>query len=74
MPLYEYLCQGCGTRFEVLQRVGASASGTVCPKCGGLELAKQYSTFASATAGPGGSGSLAAGFSSASSCGSGGFS
>jgi putative FmdB family regulatory protein len=74
MPLYEYVCQGCGTRFEVLQRVGASTSGTACPKCGGREVAKQYSTFASAIAGPGASGSLSGGSSSASSCGSGGFS
>jgi putative FmdB family regulatory protein len=74
MPLYEYVCQGCGTRFEVLQRVGAGASEAACPKCGGREVAKQHSTFASAIAGAGGSGSLPCGASSASSCGSGGFS
>lgn len=74
MPLYEYVCKECGTRFEVLQRVGASASDAACPKCGGREVAKQFSTFASALAGPGGSSSLPCGASSASSCGSGGFS
>ena len=48
MPLYEYRCPGCGRRFEVLQRVGESGSGLVCPACGRPEPDKQYSTFASA--------------------------
>ena len=47
MPLYEYICRECGRRFEVLQRVGADASGVTCPKCGGRDVAKQHSTFAS---------------------------
>lgn len=34
MPLYEYECQSCGERVEVLQRVGAPAIG-VCDACGG---------------------------------------
>ncbi len=71
MPLYEYMCRGCGARFEVLQRIGAGAEQTVCPKCGGHEVAKQLSTFASAMAG---SGAMPCGSSSSSSCGSGGFS
>ncbi len=74
MPLYEYVCSGCNARFEVLQRVGAGASGIACPKCGGREVVKQHSTFASAVAGTGGTGTMPCGASSASSCGSGGFS
>ena len=34
MPLYEYQCQACGDRVEVLQRVGAPPVG-VCESCGG---------------------------------------
>ena len=34
MPLYEYECQSCGERVEVLQRVGAPPVG-VCEACGG---------------------------------------
>jgi putative FmdB family regulatory protein len=34
MPLYEYECQKCGKRTEVLQRF-AEAPLTVCPTCGG---------------------------------------
>jgi putative FmdB family regulatory protein len=34
MPLYEYLCQQCGTRSEALQNMGAPPL-TTCDKCGG---------------------------------------
>ena len=34
MPLYEYECERCGHRFEVIQKSADSPSGT-CPKCGG---------------------------------------
>jgi putative FmdB family regulatory protein len=34
MPLYEYLCESCGRRSEVLQRL-TEAPLTVCPHCGG---------------------------------------
>ena len=74
MPLYEYTCRGCGRRFDVLQRVGADARDVVCPGCGGHEVAKQHSTFASAVAGSSGSGPMPCGAPSASSCSSGGFS
>ncbi|HEX31008.1 MAG: hypothetical protein DRQ02_12205 [Candidatus Latescibacterota bacterium] len=34
MPIYEYRCQKCGTKFELLQKVGATGEDLVCPKCG----------------------------------------
>ncbi|TNF74648.1 MAG: zinc ribbon domain-containing protein [Acidobacteria bacterium] len=34
MPLYEYECSSCGTRTEVLQRVGAPPIDD-CSECGG---------------------------------------
>jgi putative FmdB family regulatory protein len=34
MPLYEYECEACGHRAEVLQRVGAPPIGA-CESCGG---------------------------------------
>jgi putative FmdB family regulatory protein len=48
MPLYEYRCRSCDERFEVLQRVGEGAETAVCPACGGHEIDKQLSTFATA--------------------------
>jgi putative FmdB family regulatory protein len=46
MPLYEYRCQSCQKRFEVLQRLGEDATGLECPKCGAAKLEKLFSTFA----------------------------
>ncbi|WP_454731014.1 MULTISPECIES: FmdB family zinc ribbon protein [Cupriavidus] len=40
MPLYDYLCQACGHRFETLVRAGATPA---CPRCGGTALDKQVS-------------------------------
>lgn len=33
MPLYEYQCDACGHRFEVIQKFSDAPIG-VCPKCG----------------------------------------
>jgi putative FmdB family regulatory protein len=42
MPLYEYQCQACGHRFEVIQKY-SDPHVTVCPKCGG-EVQKLFSS------------------------------
>jgi putative FmdB family regulatory protein len=41
MPLYEYVCQSCGKKTEVLQRVGEKPL-KLCPHCGG-KLKKAFS-------------------------------
>ena len=46
MPIYEYLCQDCGAKFEKLVRRAADASETACPSCGKKHLQQEYSTFA----------------------------
>jgi putative FmdB family regulatory protein len=56
MPLYEYRCEGCGRRFEVLQRVGATADGLECPACGDARLERAFSTFARGSMGAAGAG------------------
>ncbi len=33
MPIYEYACEACDTRFELLQPVGAPPPDA-CPECG----------------------------------------
>jgi putative FmdB family regulatory protein len=35
MPLYEYQCDACAHRFEVIQKY-SDAPVDVCPKCGGV--------------------------------------
>ena len=53
MPLYEYRCDDCHHRFEVLQRMGEGADGVACPDCLGEHVARQFSTFAATTTGNG---------------------
>ncbi len=47
MPIFEYLCDGCGTKFEKLVR--RSEDSTLCPSCGDSHVTTQYSTFAAGT-------------------------
>jgi len=54
VPLYEYRCSSCGSRFEVLRRMGQGSEGLVCPHCGHERVEKEFSTFAGATAGASG--------------------
>jgi len=55
VPLYEYRCASCGSRFEVLRRMGQGSEGITCPQCGQAKVEKEFSTFAGASAGNGGS-------------------
>jgi putative FmdB family regulatory protein len=56
MPIYEYLCEPCDHTFETLIR----GQGDVphCPKCGGIDLAKQFSVPAASRSGGPASSSL----------------
>jgi putative FmdB family regulatory protein len=44
MPIYEYICESCGNKFEKLMRRGEAAGA--CPGCGDQHLTQEYSTFA----------------------------
>lgn len=43
MPIFEYRCEDCGTKFEKLVRRGED--GIACPSCGKSHLETQFSTF-----------------------------
>lgn len=45
MPIYEYRCEDCGTRFEKLVR-SSDTDGPRCPSCGTAHLEQELSTFA----------------------------
>ena len=49
MPLYEYGCEDCGERFEILQSTNAGTEGLACPACDSTRLRKVVSTFAAST-------------------------
>ena len=44
MPIYEYSCEDCGTKFEKLIR--RTGEEVMCPSCGQNHLKPQLSTFA----------------------------
>ena len=46
MPIFEYLCDDCGTKFEKLVRRSPETEDLRCPSCGQDHLTTQYSTFA----------------------------
>ncbi|MEX0324672.1 MAG: zinc ribbon domain-containing protein [Puniceicoccaceae bacterium] len=48
MPLYEYTCESCQKRSEILVM---GEKQPVCPECGSEELHKEFSTFATQTEG-----------------------
>jgi putative FmdB family regulatory protein len=49
MPIYEYHCEPCEHTFETLIRGGGDVAR--CPRCGNLEVAKQFSVPAAAHTG-----------------------
>ena len=61
MPIYEYECQDCGTRFEKLVRSVQGAEQIVCPGCQSESVVRQISAFAMARSSPGVSDSLPTG-------------
>lgn len=46
MPIYEYRCEDCGTKFEKLVRRSVETSELECPSCGQNHLKQELSTFA----------------------------
>ncbi len=50
MPIYEYVCRDCETRFEKLVR--RFAEEVACPSCAGASVEKQLSVFAVASSTP----------------------
>ena len=56
MPIYEYLCQDCGAKFEKLVQRPAAPDEIACPACGKVHVSQQLSTFAAHSKSGGGSG------------------
>ncbi len=51
MPIYEYVCEDCETKFEKLVLRAGDKENLVCPSCGQSRLAPQLSTFAAPSSG-----------------------
>ncbi|MGE5610931.1 MAG: FmdB family zinc ribbon protein [Bacillota bacterium] len=46
MPIYEYTCQSCKSKFEKLVRSMADEAKVICPSCGSKKTEKALSVFA----------------------------
>ncbi len=46
MPIYEYRCEDCGSKFEKLVRRAAESADIECPSCGQKHLKQELSVFA----------------------------
>lgn len=46
MPMYEYVCAQCCSRFTQLQPMSAPREGHECPQCGSKQTRRVMSTFA----------------------------
>ncbi|MEW6094178.1 MAG: zinc ribbon domain-containing protein [Chloroflexota bacterium] len=47
MPIFEFSCSDCGQDFEELLRSTDAGSQVTCPRCGGVQVKKKISSFAS---------------------------
>lgn len=59
MPIYEYRCDECGEKFELLVRSVARQTAPTCPKCGSPQVQKNISLFGIGSAGLGSQASAA---------------
>jgi putative FmdB family regulatory protein len=49
MPLYEYKCSDCKTKFDFLHKSTKDQLDVHCPICGSIKNKKLFSSFSSAT-------------------------
>ncbi len=51
MPIFEYKCEKCETRFEVLHKTQNNENEITCPKCNSVENKKLFSAFSASVSG-----------------------
>jgi putative FmdB family regulatory protein len=45
MPIYEYICKDCGTRFEILRSIKDADAAVACKTCQGRQTRRALSVF-----------------------------
>jgi len=53
MPLYEYYCQECKNKFELLSTFSHADSDVICQKCHGSKVRRMLSVFSARRGGDG---------------------
>jgi putative FmdB family regulatory protein len=51
MPIYEYVCEKCGNKFDEFFWADEDTSKLKCPKCGDKKLTKTVSAFSTGSKG-----------------------
>jgi putative FmdB family regulatory protein len=69
MPIYEYVCQDCGEKYEKLVRSSVVKIELICPKCGSEHADKAISALGLVGASSSSSNSAANARAAASNCG-----
>ena len=54
MPLFEYKCMECGTKYDVLQKSTKKQEDVICPNCNSSHNKKLLSTFSASINNSGG--------------------
>ena len=50
MPIYEYVCQKCRKRFELVRRIKENGrKAATCPKCASKKVERRWSSVSVAT-------------------------
>ncbi|MBN2571377.1 MAG: zinc ribbon domain-containing protein [Ignavibacteriales bacterium] len=49
MPIFEYKCKDCNTKFEVLHKSSVNQEEIMCPNCNSKNSQKLFSKFSSST-------------------------
>jgi len=49
MPVYEYKCSECNTKFEILHRSTSIKDVVQCPACNSINSKKLFSSFSSSS-------------------------
>ncbi len=68
MPLYEYVCDSCGCKFERLRSVAAADQACECPTCHSALAHRVLSRFATLRGGGNGNGDSSSSSGSCASC------
>lgn len=59
MPIYEYKCADCGSKYEQIRRMSEADNGLECPKCKSEQVKRElYSSFATTSSSTGSGGQL----------------
>ena len=61
MPIYTYICQDCGEKFDLLVGVTMEKEELKCKKCNSRKIQKTFSTFSMGKSGFSDSGSCPTG-------------